>query len=229
MDTGHVDQQLELFPVGGGRTVRSSGEGGRLSLYLRYDQLILVGVAAVIGITVVFAFGVERGKQLARAEQSVLVSSAAVHAQRPEAETASIRHVSSSASANDASVPAASAKPQQPAESLGAPAPAAPDTTVTRKRSKLAAKPAADKSVPADRGADREGKSRYVVQLVTYSRPELAQQELSRLKAKGERAFLILRNQRTIVYVGPFPSQGRATERLAALKPRYQDCFLKTL
>ncbi len=54
-----------------------------MSLHLRYDQLILVGVAGVIGVTVVFAFGVERGKQLARAEQSVVLSAVAAHPTEP--------------------------------------------------------------------------------------------------------------------------------------------------
>ena len=206
-----------------------------MSVRLRYDQLVLVSVAGVIGITVVFAFGVERGKQLARVERSVVISTASVLAQHaenvasPEIESEQIRHVSTSAAANDAAGPAALVKPTQSAEPLNTTAPLAPDTTIARKRSKLAAKPAAAKSAPANRDTDQERKAQYVVQLVTYSRPQLAQQELSRLKAQGERAFLILRNQRAIVYVGPFPSQGRATERLAVLKLRYQDCFLKTL
>ena len=207
-----------------------------MSVRLRYDQLVLTGVAGVIGITVVFAFGVERGKQLARVERSVVVSTAAAPVQSQqadrvassEAEPAPARRISTSASPNDTAGTAASIKPMQPQEPASAPALSTPETTITRKRSKLAAKPTAKPALD-DRQTDQERKSRYVVQLATYSRTQLAQQELSRLKAQGERAFLILRNQRAIVYVGPFPSQGRATERLSALKSRYQDCFLKTL
>ena len=70
---------------------------------------------------------------------------------------------------------------------------------------------------------------RYAVQVRTYSQPQLAKMELNRLHAKGESAFLIIREGRTAVYVGPFPSRNDATEKVALLRSRYQDCFVKSL
>lgn len=71
--------------------------------------------------------------------------------------------------------------------------------------------------------------SRYAVQVVTFSRPQRAKQEMDRLRARGERAFLVMRDGRTIVYVGPFPSKGNARQKLSALKTQYSDCFVRTL
>ena len=177
------ENQLELFDVTSGAVPPPHrGMWGRLSLHLRYDQCVLVGIAGLIGLTIVFACGVERGKQLARTERPLLAHQEAV-------------------------------------------APQAGKTTPARSATSVAAPTVPKAKEPVRRAA----KSRYAVQVVTFSRPQLAKQELERLRAKGEPAFLIIREGRTSVYVGPFPSKGHAAEKLALLKSRYQDCFVKTL
>jgi cell division septation protein DedD len=65
--------------------------------------------------------------------------------------------------------------------------------------------------------------------VATHTRPQQAKSEMDRLRASGHRAFLVMRDGRTIVYVGPFPSKGNATEQLTTLRSRYQDCFIRTL
>lgn len=72
-------------------------------------------------------------------------------------------------------------------------------------------------------------RSRYAVQVRTYQQPQLARMELERLKAKGESAFIVIREGRTSVYVGPFPSKADASKKLAMLKTRYEDCFVRSL
>ena len=67
------------------------------------------------------------------------------------------------------------------------------------------------------------------MQVVTFSRPHLAKQEMERLHARGERAFLVMRDGRTVVYVGPFPSKTNASQKVASLRTLYQDCFVRTL
>jgi len=57
----------------------------------------------------------------------------------------------------------------------------------------------------------------------------LAKQDLERLKARGEPVFLVMRDGRTSVYVGPFPSKQNASKKLAMLKAQYQGCFVKHL
>ncbi len=63
--------QLELFDLEHKAAPRPQHRPavGKVHFMLRHDQLVLVGIGALIGLTVVFAFGVERGKQLARVER----------------------------------------------------------------------------------------------------------------------------------------------------------------
>lgn len=188
MTPGKAENQLELFE-GAAPSVRPPHREtlGRFLLHARYDQLVLTGIAGLIGVTVVFACGVERGKQLARTERALLTHEAS--------------HVAPAVSPGKGREPASG-----PVPSL---------TPLTPKG-----------TPPSKSGV---AKSRYAVQVVTYSRPHLAKQELQKLKARGEPAFLMIRQGRTSVYVGPFPTNGNAQEKVASLKTRYQDCFVKSL
>lgn len=212
MGDGRSESQLELFDVTSQptrRPVRASAS--ELQLALRYDQLVVAGMAAVIGLTIIFAGGVERGKQLARTERALLVREEP-HVQAP-----------SDAGGGRTTKPTASpAGAQEGATGLPAglhkkPAPPAAGPQL-KPRTRLALEEASGAS-----------ERRYAIQVVTYSRPELARRELGRLQARGERAFLVMRDGRTVVYVGPFPSKGNAKDKLVTLKSRYQDCFVKTL
>lgn len=74
------------------------------------------------------------------------------------------------------------------------------------------------------------GKSKFAIQVVTYSKTTLARQELTRLLGRGEEAFLIDRGDgRMVLCVGPFSTREKASVRLSRLKQRYQDCFIRTL
>ncbi len=171
--------------------------------HVRHDQLILVSIAGLLSLTVIFAAGVERGKRLVRSERLLL----------PRVEQQIVIPLAA-ASRQSASAPkAAAVKPAQ------APAAAKPVTT---------ASPAAPAKKSAPNKVAGSG-SRYAIQVVTFSQPTLARKELQRLQAQGERAFLIMRNGRTVVYVGPFPSKNNASDKLSTLKSTYQDCFLRTL
>lgn len=186
------EDQLELFDLASAPVPRPPREMlGRMLLHLRHDQLVLSGIIGLIGLTVVFACGVERGKQLVRAElfaqgSPVVATGTASGSARPAMKTG-----------------------ERAPESVPAVSPPAPKTTQPKK--------------------PLGGRSRYAVQVVTYSRPQLAKLELDRLKASGEAAFLVIRDGRTRVYVGPFPSRSNADKKLAQLKTRYQDCFVRAL
>jgi cell division septation protein DedD len=196
--------QLELFDLQeGSKPVQLPRVlAPEVRLHLRYDQAVLAVISGVIGITVVFACGVERGKHLVRSERALLVR------QPPDPAPAS--EVKDTAPKSAAPTPPDSA-------------PATPTATEPprRPRSAVASSPAPD--------SEASGAGRYAVQVVTYSRAMLAKRELDRLTATGERAFLVRRDGRTVLYVGPFRSKTNAQEKLAALKGRYQDCFVKTL
>ena len=183
------ENQLELFDVASQAAPRPHRElVGQVRLQLRYDQLVLTSVIGIIGLTVIFACGVERGKQLARYEGRA-----------------------SSALEPPAAIPAL---------------PAAPVATITATQRVPASGVAPKIKAPSKPAIVR---SRYAVQVVTFSRPLLAKQELERLQSRGERAFLVAREGRTAVYVGPFTSKNNASEKVSTLKTRYQDCFVKVL
>ena len=193
-----AENQLELFE-GAQPSARPPHREmlGRVFVQARYDQLVLVGMAALIGVTVIFASGVERGKQLARGERALIV--------REPAKPVNTATPSIAGQPAMVIVPAAGPVGNAPA----------------------ALTPLVPKAKPPSKSA--VGKSRYAVQVVTYSRGTLAKLELERLQAKGEPAFLVIREGRTSVYVGPFPTKGNAQEHVARLKTRYLDCFVKSL
>ncbi len=195
--------QLELFDVGQRPLPAPRRYSlGRVFLHARYDQLVLAGIAGIIGLTIVFAGGVERGKSLVRAER-VIPPRASVVATAPAQKPA--------ASAPKASAAAAATAPAKlSTTSAATPAPAA----------KKKAAPAA---------APKSARSKFAIQVSTFSRMQLARAELERLQSRGEAAFLVTRGDMTTVYVGPFTTRTDATTRLGRLKSRYQDCFLKSL
>lgn len=199
-----ASQQLELFDLTSHALPRPRRQTvGWLQVRVRYDQAMLVGMATIVGLTMVFASGVERGKQLARSERLLLAQQESVLGGRPT---------------------------PSPGQSPTA-EPAEPVTSTLIKKELDPKRPSAPVSVPKVQGPRTRatGKPRYAVQVVTYSRPQLAKRELDRLLARGERAFLMMREGRTAVYVGPFPSKVNAKEKVALLKMHYQDCFVKTL
>ncbi len=205
---GSHENQLELFEVSSPSAPRPRATiPGRLLLQLRYDQAVLCGMAGLIGVTIVFACGVERGKHLVRAERLLLTRQEPLPASADRADARS-------------TPPAAPTAPA--AEMPGAP-------------SKLSPTPASipAKLKPKTRYVDADGapgaRGRYAVQVVSFKQPRRAQQEMQRLQGRGERAFLVMRNDVTVVYVGPFPTKAHARDKSVSLKPRYEDCFVRTL
>ena len=219
---GSYENQLELFQPSEHAAPRPHRDlVGRLSLSVRHDQLVLAGMAGLLAVAIVFACGVERGKQLTRAEHMLL-------ARQPSAggSTSPSREETATVPAQTDAAPGAAVKTEQKS------APALPTSAPTKMKipTRLAADAAAraPKKPEAARAAT-SGKSRFAVQVVSFSQPQRARAEVERLQARGERAFLIIRDGRTIVYVGPFPSRDHAGEKLTALRARYQDCFVRTL
>ena len=199
--------QLELFELTHQSAPRPPHRErlGRVWLQLRHDQLVLAAMAGVIGLTIIFASGVERGKQLARTERAILARQQAAPVERAERPAAQV-----------------SAAPVPVTAPAAIPAPATKAATTTG--------PVAPARKQPEPAKTPRGKSRYAVQVVTFSQPKLAKQEMDRLQANGERAFLIIRDGgRTIVFVGPFPSKNNAVEKVSVLKVQYRDCFVKTL
>ena len=197
-----------MFDLSGQPSARGRDAApGQCSLHLRHDHLVLIGIAGLIGLTVVFASGVERGKQLVRAERMLLAR------QPPSGDSPAPR----GADAAPAEATAAETTPAKRASEIETPRAPAPAMAPKPKPRKLA------------QASASTGSARYAIQLATYRQPHYATREIARLNALGERAFLMKRERHTVVYVGPFPSRRNAVETMARMKDRYRDCFLKTL
>jgi cell division protein FtsN len=215
--------QLELFELTHQPAPRPHRESlRRFFISVRYDQLLLTGVGGLLALTVVFACGVERGKQLVRTERAILARAQSPTITRGPTVTAA-EPSPSDPSGPTGAVPKVEGKPKGgSSQPKSAPVP----STKAKAPVKLASDRARNNPKPK---AEQGSKSRYAIQIVTYSQPRLAKKELDRLLARGERAFLVIRNGRTTLYVGPFPSRDNASNKLTTLKPTYQDCFLRAL
>jgi len=207
MVSGDGENQLEFFDPTNLSVARVRRESfGRLLVHLRYDQAILWSIGILLGLTVIFACGVERGKLLVRSEQLRLARQAlpaVASASAQETRQAAVKQPSTPK--GDAAIPA----------KVEAEVPA-PQPKQVKQKVKVAEKPA-------------PSKSRYAIQVVTFARPQSAKMELDRLRLGGDPAFIVIREGRTVVYVGPFPSKDNASARLVSLKPKYQGCFIRTL
>lgn len=198
------EAQLEFFETPNPGTLRPLiAPVGRLEM--RHDHAILLGMAGLVGVAVMFAGGVERGKQLARTERMLMAPPSS--------------HSSSSSSASSSSA--------SPATPLNSPEHAnAPSSRTTLRQTTPSPKPSTAPRAPK---RVAESSVRFAVQVVSYTKPEFAARELKRLQARGESAFLIKRADKAVLFVGPFTSRKLAKEKLAGLKPRYRDCFVRNL
>lgn len=210
-----AEKQLELFDVTKSpRPQPRRQTPGWVIVPLRHDQVILAAIAGLIGLTVIFATGVERGKQLVRVERASWVRSPVDAPGGAKRVTTPSRDRESQNAARPDAVGPASVPLKLPAE-------------VSPKNTPKVTAPVKVASAPPASSAGSA--SRYAVQVVTYRTPQLAKRELNRLHASGEPGFLVMRNGYTVVYAGPFPSKEHAREKVTELKRRYGDCFIKTL
>ena len=193
-----VDEQLELFELTHKTKPSTRNVGSLERVQLRPDQAVLLTMVGLIGVAVVFALGIERGKQLVRSERLLEIPKATPSGVTSGSQTPSPRAETPSATPQDA--------PTSPSDRKAAPqqTPKGPSKTVA-------------------------SRLRFAIQVVSYSQPKLAQQELQRLKARGEPAFLMMKQGRAVLFVGPFPTKANASARLSSLKRRYQDCFVRSL
>ena len=203
---GSHENQLEFFDASPSAAPQPRAAiPGRFLMQLRHDQAVLCGMAGLLGITIVFACGVERGKHLVRTERLLLTRQEPLPAPADRVEARSAP-----------SVPAAETPEAPPKLS---PTPASIPAKLKPKT----------RYVDADGAPGAGARGRYAVQVVSFKQPRRAQQEMQQLQGRGERAFLVMRNGVTVVYVGPFPTKAHARDKSVSLKPRYEDCFVRTL
>ena len=196
------DTQLELFRL----PEDQAGSRGRLSpigyVRIRQDYAVLFVIGGLIGVSVVFAFGVERGKLLVKGEQAL--------SSQPPKVTLNTTPVA----------PSTNLRPTSAAE-----------VTIARPQEKAPAgsqqQAATDMPKPAKKAAPKP--AQFAIQVVSYRQAQLAQKELERLKQRGESAFMLRQQGKATLLVGPFATKQTASEKLLSLRALYQDCFLKNL
>jgi len=192
------ETQLEWFDL---PHHASPMRGARLlaqPLRMRPDHAVLGVILLLIGTSVVFAVGMERGKHLARTEPGVSEPPAAA----PQRQAS-------------AAVPGETLATRPPMGGKGSAATSSANTVPKQPSPKP--------------GKTIVPKSRFAVQVVSYRQLKLAQREMQRLQQRGEEAFLVSGQDRTMLLVGPFVNKERASAKLASLKRLYQDCFVRTL
>ena len=144
----NAPQQLYLFKVPAERAAQP--EPLRIgALSLRPDHVLLSLMFGLIGLSVIFALGVERGRQVAQVEPPLFV---------PRDSGAREAEMKAKASTSSVEAEAPSIRRETAPSPVVAPKPQAPKTPV-----KVAA---------------AGGSSQFAIQVVTYSQPTLAQQEL---------------------------------------------------
>lgn len=205
------DTQPQLFqipeqPRARYRTIAPIG-----SIHIRQDHAVLLAIAGLIGISVVFALGVERGKRLILASTPVAPITTVANEPQPPSQALDAKPLSSA--------PATGLQQDEAPKPAPTPAPEA----ATPKPEKVVAPAVKPTKTPI------KSASRFAIQVVTYKQERFAKKECDRLKQRGEPAFLVTKKDRVVLYVGPFPSREHASAKLANLKQQYQDCFLRTL
>jgi DedD protein len=72
-------------------------------------------------------------------------------------------------------------------------------------------------------------KTGYIIQVVTCTKDNLAQEEAKKLQKQGFAAYAAKKNNFVVVYVGPFNDKQQALEQMEQLKKTYKDCILRRL
>jgi len=85
----------------------------------------------------------------------------------------------------------------------------------------------AAKQAPAINTEIQIDRQSYIIQAITYVKPELAMKEIKSLKNKGYQSYMAKSGKFYIVYVGLYCSEDEAQNRLKDLKQTYKDSFIK--
>ena len=166
------------------------------------DQVILVSIILILSACFIFFLGVLRGKSL--------VSKAPIAAVTQRAKAPAPAPIQKSVVPQKTvvmkSIPVSSSKVQ-------------PSTLVPK--SAPVSKPTAPASMVADLSKP------YTIQLVTFKKKDLAEQEISMLRKRGVYSFIIPSAGYFQVCAGQFASKAEALKDLKTLALRYKDCFLR--
>jgi len=116
--------------------------------------------------------------------------------------------------------------PVQPV--VAAPAPAEPVVLVVAEAPKpLPKAPAAATIAPVKNIPVAAADKPYTIQVASYKARDLAEKEITRLKATGYPAEIIKKGDYFVLCVGSFANKDAAKQTLAAMEKRYKGCLIR--
>ena len=94
---------------------------------------------------------------------------------------------------------------------------------------RLLLSPAVPSQAPVATRKTVVSRPRFAIQVASYSQPKFAKLALQRLQQQGEQAFVMNKQDRMVVLIGPFSTKGQASAKLTDVRRSYQGCFVRTL
>ncbi|OPX29395.1 MAG: hypothetical protein B1H08_04005 [Candidatus Omnitrophica bacterium 4484_171] len=80
-----------------------------------------------------------------------------------------------------------------------------------------------------DKNTPNENNRKYIIQLASYLKENLAKKEKQYLKNEGFSAEISKKGEYLVLYVGGFATKKDAEKIKTSLKKRYTDCFIRRL
>lgn len=202
MSAKHI--QLEIFEHGH-KTKRNKGviisSAAALERNKFPTQICVIASCVIIVSIAIFALGIERGKQIAKNEET-----------SPRIKTQNDRF----------------AAQKRPSKTVQAKKPSSikrPSKTIQTKKPSSANKKLVKKGKSAKLPA-----SQFVIQVATYKKnSSYIQKEVAKLEKKGYRALVKTSGDYMIIFAGNFRNKKKANEQLRILKKTYKDCFIKRI
>ena len=177
----------------------------RLTLSVPYETLIIILIGVALVAAIIFSLGVERGRSLNISE---------VEAPAPIQ-------------------PVVAAPPVEPVKpkvtEAPKPLPKAPQAvkTATVKPAEAPKKPAVSAAVQPIASAATAADKLFTVQVASYKVRDLADKELSQVKAMGYTGDIIKKGDYFILCVGSFATKDAAKQTLTAMGRKYKGCFIR--
>jgi len=207
-----TQSQFELFPgTEGASSKREKSDFFPRHLRLSFENMVVTGIAIILGVIVAFSFGVEKGRHIyvkKAKHQGVPATSLPKGAPAVQAQVV----LPEQDKISEATAPAMATEPEL-LDDMELPS---PDDETAALSEKIV-----DKTAPV-------GKI-HTIQLASFKRQDQADALAGKLKKEGQDAFTVKKGNYYIVCAGHFADKQDAKALLGVLKKRYHDCYIRSL
>jgi len=180
----------------------------RKYLTLPLDTLIMAAVMIMLLLTIAFSLGVEKGRKIT-----------SINNVRPREDRGMI--IESRLDQMDNTIPAAIPITAQTPMIAKKPA-------QTEAMTGLPQQPRAEQYTQTIPAAVTDS-NKYVIQVASFAKENIAQEEAKRLENKGYSAVVAKKGKFTVVFVGNFADKNKAQENMQTLRKQFKDCFVRTI